>query len=121
MIDAILPPVAVFALLYATLTGWRFALRMRTERPARRKGVALNLTRRAAPPVVTGLMVLLVGAALDLIGRNWPAALLIGAGLAYGLHRGLQEMRQDTSLLIGLRLGASVGLTLAYLWVSGST
>lgn len=120
MIETLIEPVALFALLYAALTGWRFALRVRTERAARRKGLVLNIIRRAGPPVFAGLLILIAGAAFDLFGYAWPAGLLIGAALAYALHRGLHEMRQDTGMLIGLRLGASLGLTLAYLWVSGS-
>jgi len=113
----LLPPLAVFFLLYAALTGWRWGLRLRSERPARRKGLALNVIRRAGPPALGGVLLLVLGSAMGLAHTGWMAALMIGGALAFGLHRGLAEMRQDTGMLIGLRLGASLGLTLAWLWL----
>jgi hypothetical protein len=111
--------LAVFTLLYAALTGWRFGLRVRSERAARRKGLLLNLARRALPPVVAGVLILGAGSVLALPGIGALAALIIGGGLAFGLHRGLAEMQQDTGMLILLRLGASLGLTLGWLWLNG--
>ena len=111
--------VAGFALLYAALTGWRFALRLRSERAGRRKGVALNALRRGLPAVLAGALILGAGVVLARPGAGWLAALVIGGGLAYALHRGLAEMRQDTHMLILLRLGASLGLTFAFLWIGG--
>ncbi|MCR9067527.1 MAG: hypothetical protein NXH79_01675 [Rhodobacteraceae bacterium] len=111
--------LAVFCLLYAALTGWRFGLRVRSERAARRKGLLLNLARRALPPVVAGVLILGAGSVLALPGIGALAALIIGGGLAFGLHRGLAEMQQDTRILILLRLGASLGLTLGWLWLNG--
>ena len=111
--------LAVFCLLYAALTGWRFGLRVRSERAARRKGLLLNLARRALPPVVAGMLILGAGSVLALPGIGALAALIIGGGLAFGLHRGLAEMQQDTGMLILLRLGASLGLTLGWLWLNG--
>lgn len=111
--------LAVFCLLYAALTGWRFGLRVRSERAARRKGLLLNLARRALPPVVAGVLILGAGSVLALPGIGALAALIIGGGLAFGLHRGLAEMQQDTRMLILLRLGASLGLTLGWLWLNG--
>lgn len=111
--------LAVFCLLYAALTGWRFGLRVRSERAARRKGLLLNLARRALPPVVAGVLILGAGSVLALPGIGALAALIIGGGLAFGLHRGLAEMQQDTGMLILLRLGASLGLTLGWLWLNG--
>jgi hypothetical protein len=115
----IVPALAMFAMLYAALTGWRFAMRVRSERAKRRKGVLLNVLRRAAPPVVAGLLVLVVGGVLGVPGIGWFASLLIAGGLGYGLHLGLAEMRQDSSMLMGLRLAASLGLTLAVVWQAG--
>lgn len=111
--------LAVFCLLYAALTGWRFGLRVRSERAARRKGLLLNLARRALPPVVAGVLILGAGSVLARPGIGALAALIIGGGLAFGLHRGLAEMQQDTGMLILLRLGASLGLTLGWLWLNG--
>ena len=111
--------LAVFCLLYAALTGWRFGLRVRSERAARRNGLLLNLARRALPPVVAGVLILGAGSVLALPGVGALAALIIGGGLAYGLHRGLAEMQQDTRMLILLRLGAGLGLTLGWLWLNG--
>jgi hypothetical protein len=111
--------LAVFCLLYAALTGWRFGLRVRSERAARRKGLLLNLARRALPPVVAGVLILGAGSVLARPGIGALAALIIGGGLAFGLHRGLAEMQQDTEMLILLRLGASLGLTLGWLWLNG--
>lgn len=111
--------LAVFCLLYAALTGWRFGLRVRSERAARRKGLLLNLARRALPPVVAGVLILGAGSVLALPGIGALAALTIGGGLTFGLHRGLAEMQQDTGMLILLRLGAGLGLTLGWLWLNG--
>jgi hypothetical protein len=109
--------IALFLMLYAALTGWRFGLRLRSERAKRRAGLLLNLARRAGPPVVGGALAWAVGLAIARPEVAGVAGLLVFGGAAFGLTRGLQEMRQDTRMLLGLRVGASLGLTLAVIWL----
>lgn len=115
----ILMAIALFLMLYAALSAWRFAVRLRSERSKRRKGIVLNLLRRAVPPVTAGALVWGIGLSLARPEIAGIAGVLVFGGLSYGLHRGLAEMRQDTTMLIALRLGASLGLTLATVWVQG--
>lgn len=119
IIQSLFAVSTVFAALYAALTGWRFALRLRGERAARRTGLMLNVLRRGLPPVIAGGVIAAGGVALDRAGAGGLGAFIAGGGLAYALHRGLAEMRQDTGMLIALRVGVGLGLTFAYLWVSG--
>ena len=113
--------LAVFLCLYAALAGLSWLQRLIGERlPARKRGMALNLARRAGPPVAGGA---------DRCSSRAPAsacratcrsaALLIGGGLAFGLHRGLSDVRQGDRRSIGFRLAVTLGLSLAILWQTG--
>lgn len=112
--------LAIFLCIYAALAGLSWLQRLIGERlPARKRGMALNLARRAGPPVAGGLILLVAGTFLRLQG-HWPlAAILIGGGLAFGLHRGLADVRQGDRRSIGFRLAVTAGLGLAILWQAG--
>jgi hypothetical protein len=114
------PILALFLCLYAGLAALTWAQRLIGERlPARKRGMALNLARRAGPPVAGGLVLLIAGTALALPGHIPLAAILIGGGLAFGLHRGLGDVRQGDPRSIVFRLALTLGLSLALLWQTG--
>lgn len=112
--------LAVFIGIYAALAGLTWAQRLIGERMgARKQGMALNLLRRAGPPVAGGLIVLAAGAALRLAGHVPLGGLLIAGGLAFGFHRGLADVRQGDRRSVGFRLVLTLGLSLAILWQAG--
>jgi hypothetical protein len=118
-LDAALLAIAVFLAAYAALAGLFWGRIVLAERPARRRGMALNLARRAGPPALAGLAVLVAGALLDAGGTLRPAAILAAGGLGYGLHRGLADIGRADWRSVGLRLAVSLGLALGALWLSG--
>lgn len=118
--DRIAIILAVCLCLYAVLAALSWLQRLIGERlPARRRGMALNLARRAGPPVAGGLALLVAGTILNLQGHLPLAAILIGGGLAFGLHRGLSDVRQGDMRSVGFRLVLALGLSLAVLWQTG--
>jgi len=118
--DRIVIILGVFLAIYATLAGLAWAQRLIAERMApRRTGMALNLARRTAPPVIGGGVLAAAGGALGLSGHLPLAALLVAGGLAFGFHRGLADVRQADRRSIGFRLVVTLGLGLAILWQTG--
>lgn len=118
--DRIAIILAVFLAIYAALSGLTWAQRLVGERVgARKTGMALNLARRAAPPVIGGIVLAVAGGMLRLSGHLPLAALLIAGGLAFGFHRGLADVRQADRRSIGFRLVVTLGLGLAGLWQTG--
>ena len=118
--DRIAIILATFLCLYAAVAGLTWLQRLIGERMAgRKRGMALNLMRRAGPPVAGGLIVLVAGRLLGLQGHLPLAAILIGGGLAFGLHRGLADVWQGDRRSIGFRLAVTLGLGLAILWQTG--
>lgn len=112
--------LAVVLAIYAALAGLSWLQRLIGERrTARRRGMVLNLVRRAAPPVLGGILVLVGGATLRLSGHMPLAAVLVAGGLALGFHRGLADVRQGDRRSVGFRLAVTAGLSLAILWQAG--
>ena len=104
---------------FAALSGLTWMRRVIGERPARRRGMVLNLARRAGPPVLAGIAVAGIAA---LTARGIPAApalLLIGGGLTFGLHRGLLEVGQADRRAVLPRLAIAVAAGTGYLWLVG--
>ena len=109
-------PIAIALTFYAAITGLNWLRRATGERAARRKGMILNLVRRAAPPVVSGLIVGLAGTYLRLPTSTGLAAVLVAGGLAYATHRGLTDLGRRTWRDHGLRLALTLALSLFALW-----
>jgi hypothetical protein len=55
-----LTALAVFLLAYAALAALTWVRRLTGERPARRRAMGLNLARRAGPPALAGIAILVV-------------------------------------------------------------
>ena len=112
--------LAIALSLYALLAGLGWLRRVIGERvAARKRGMALNLARRAGPPAIGGAVLLVAGLSLGQ-GMAVPlAVLLIGGALAYGFHRGLAEVGQGNWRSVAMRLLLTLGLTLAVLWQTG--
>jgi uncharacterized protein YfiM (DUF2279 family) len=117
-LEAVLLPAAVFLAVHAVLAGFFWLRIVMAERPGRRRGMTLNLARRAGPPVIAGIAVYVLGSALN-AETGLPAAILAAGGLSYGLHRGLTETRQADWRSVGLRIAVSLGLALGALWLWG--
>ena len=118
--DRIALILAVVLGIYATLAGLAWLQRLIGERmAARKRGMAMNLARRAGPAVTGGLVVLIAGSVMRLSGHVPLAALLIAGALAFGFHRGLADVRQGDRRSIGFRLLVTAGLSLAILWQTG--
>jgi hypothetical protein len=117
--ETLLQPLAVFLAAYGALSGFTWLRRVVAERPARRRGMGLNLARRAGPPVLAGVAVLAFGALSGAAGTGLPAALLIAGGLAFGLHEGLAETGLGSWRSEGLRLLLSLAAMTGALWLAG--
>jgi hypothetical protein len=118
--DRIALILAVVLGIYAALAGLAWLQRLIGERmAARKRGMTMNLARRAGPPVIGGIVVLIAGMVMGLSGQVPLAALLIAGGLAFGFHRGLADVRQGDRRSIGFRLLVTAGLSLAILWQTG--
>ncbi len=109
-------PIAVALAIYAGISGLSWLRRATVERAARRRGMSLNLFRRAAPPVAAGLVLASAGAVLGLPFGTDLAAVLIAGGLAFALHRGLADPGRQTWRDHGLRLALTVAFTPFVLW-----
>jgi hypothetical protein len=104
---------------FAALSGLTWMQRVIGERPGRRRGMVLNLARRAGPPVLAGIAVAGFGV---LTARGIPAApalLLIGGGLAFGLHHGLADVGQADRRSVVPRVAIAVAAGTGYLWLAG--
>jgi hypothetical protein len=118
--DRILLSAAIFAGLYAALSGLTWTQRLVGEGlKGRKRGMALNLVRRAGPPASAGIVLLVAGQLLTLPGHLPLAALIIALALAWGFHRGLAEMGQGDRRSLGFRVAVTLGLGLAILWQTG--
>jgi hypothetical protein len=118
---AVALPLAVFLLLYAAITGLSWLRRLVGETlKARRKGMVLNLVRRAGPPAAGGIILLLAGGVLGLSGQAAPAGVLIGGGLAYGFHRGLADLHRPNWRELALRAALTLAIGLFLLWQLGA-
>ena len=109
---------AVFLGAYAALSALTWLRRVMGERSGRRNGMILNLARRAGPPVVAGGAVLVLGRMLG-AATGLPAALLVAGGLAWGLHRGLDDIGQNNWRGTAIRVALSVAAVTGYLWLAG--
>ena len=118
--DQITLPAAIVLGVYAALSGLTWVQRLVGERlRGRKRGMVLNLARRAGPPAAAGLVLLIAGQLTILPGHAPLAAFIIAGALAYGFHRGLADMRQADPRSIGFRLAVTLGLSLAILWQTG--
>ncbi len=116
---SLLSIVTAFGLAYSLLTAASFGRRVMAERPARRRGLLLNLVRRALPPVVIGGAILALG---GVVGRSAAAPAgwaILSAGLAYGLHRGMADMGQTHWRTIWPRVALTLVIALTALWQFG--
>ncbi|WP_420394862.1 hypothetical protein [Nioella sp.] len=117
---ALLLPLATLLSFYAVITGLSWLRRLIGERmAARRKGMALNLARRAVPPAVAGLLLLVAGGFLGLFDHVPLATLLIAGGFSYGFHTGLSDLHRPNWRELALRGAITLALTLFTLWQLG--
>ncbi|MFV1876324.1 hypothetical protein [Nioella sp.] len=117
---AFILPLAVFLSFYAILTGLSWLRRLVGEKmAARRKGMSLNLARRAVPPAVAGLILLVAGGTLGLFDYVPLATLLIAGGFAFGFHKGLSDLHSPNWRELALRGAITLALTLFILWQLG--
>jgi hypothetical protein len=118
--DEVILPVATMLGIYAALAGLTWTQRLIGEGlKGRKRGMALNLARRAGPPTAAGVVLLIAGRITTLPGHGALAALIIAGALAYGFHRGLAEMGQGDRRSLGFRVAVTLGLGLAILWQTG--
>jgi len=114
-------PLAVFACFYAIVTGLSWLRRHVGESlKGRKAAMGLNLARRAGPPVLAGLILLIAGGVIGVAGEGPLAALLIGGGLAFGFHRGLSELNRPNWRELVLRGAITLALGLFLLWQLGA-
>jgi len=114
-------PLASLLCFYAILTGLSWLRRLVGERTAaRRNGMILNLARRAVPPAVAGLILLIGGSALGLRDYVPLSILLISGGLSFGFHKGLSDLHRPNWRELALRGAITLALTLFFLWQLGA-
>jgi hypothetical protein len=111
--------LAVFLLAYAALAALTWVRRLTGERPARRRAMGLNLARRAGPPALAGIAILVARIAFAPGIPVAPGLVLIGGGFAFGLHKGLDELRQNDWRSIAPRAALALAATTGYLWLAG--
>lgn len=93
---------------------------LRQPSKARRKGVLINLARRAGPPVAAGLAIVIFRDTLGLAREGVAVGVALATGgIAYGLHRATAELGRVSMATLGIRLAVSTALTLAILWQTG--
>lgn len=113
-------PAAILLGVHAALSGLAWTRSVLGERrKGRRRGMALNLARRAGPPAAAGLVLLVAGRITALPGHAPLAALVLAGALAHGFERGLAETGQSDRRSLGLRVAVTLGLGLAILWQTG--
>ena len=118
---ALVLPLAVFAGIYAIVTGLSWLRRYVGESLKGRKvAMRLNLARRAGPPALAGAILLVAGGVIGVAGEGPLAALLIGGGLAYGFHRGLAELNRPDWRELALRGALTLAFGLFLLWQIGA-
>ena len=114
-------PLATLLCFYAILTGLSWLRRLVGEKmAARRNGMILNLARRAVPPAVAGLILLIAGGALGLRDYVPLSILLISGGLSFGFHKGLFDLHRPNWRELALRGAITLALTLFLLWQLGT-
>ena len=93
---------------------------LRQPSKARRKGVLINLARRAGPPVVAGLAMVIFRDTLGLPRQGVAVGVALATGgVAYGLHRAVAELGPVSKATLGVRFAVTAGLSLAILWQAG--
>ncbi|RFU14288.1 hypothetical protein DZD18_02575 [Rhodobacteraceae bacterium W635] len=113
-------PLAVFAGIYAVVTGLSWLRRYVGESLAGRKtAMRLNLARRAGPPILAALILLVAGGVIGVAGEGELAALLAGGGLSFGFHRGLAELNRPDWRELALRGALTLAFGLFLLWQIG--
>jgi len=106
-------PLATLLTFYAILTGLSWLRRLVGERvSARRKGMVLNLSRRAVPPAIAGVILLVAGGVLGLFGYISLAIILIAGGFAFGFHKGLADLNKPNWRELALRGALTLALSL---------
>jgi len=119
MIDRIfdvLPAIALFLWVYAALCAYRGTLRLPGEPAARRRGLLLNLARRAGPPALVGLAVSAIGLGFGRSGSVALALVVVGGALAYGLTAMLGEMKATTHAVTLARGLAALALSMVAIY-----
>lgn len=117
---SLISAAAIVCGTYALLAALPLLRRAAAERQAgRRLGVALNLSRRAGPPVLAGLGLVLLGPLAGLRDAGAPGALLIAGGLAWGLHRALADLRHGNDRALALRLAMTAAIAMTLIWQAG--
>ncbi|MBY6199912.1 hypothetical protein KUV65_00925 [Maritalea mobilis] len=116
-----LPPALALILgTYAVLAALAWLRRVTAEKvEGRRNGIILNLLRRAAPPVIGGIVVLILGSVMGVIGATGMGFLLITGGLAFGLHRGLDDLRANDKRVLLFRAAMTAAISMTLIWQAG--
>ncbi|WP_156945934.1 hypothetical protein [Roseicyclus elongatus] len=114
------PALALTLGTYALLASLAWLRRVSAEKVAgRRNGILLNLARRAGPPVIGGIVLLIAGTVFGVIGAGGVAGVLVAGGLAYGLHRGLDDLRANDKRVLALRLAMTAAISMTLIWQAG--
>jgi hypothetical protein len=115
---AIVEAIATLLWVYAglTLVAWADHLR-RTDRQAHVPHV-VELLANLVPAMIALLVVVMAGAVIGLPSVVVIIAVLFPAGLAFGLHLSLNDIRSETTPARELaRIGAALALGAAVIWV----
>ena len=117
LLTGLAAPLALILATYAAIPGLSWARRVIAEpRRARQAGLALNLIRRAGPPLAAALLLLLADRILFMPDAPALAALIAAAALAYGTHRGLRDLGPENWRSLITRLLLTAALSLFVLW-----
>ncbi len=111
--------LALFISIYAALTCLTWLRRLIGERAARRAGMGLNMARRALPPAIAGLILIMAAPLLARPEARGLGAILLAGGLAFGFHKGLSDLGQNNIRSLALRLTITLCLSLFALWQLG--
>ena len=117
---ALPPALALILGTYAVLAALAWLRRVMAEKLAgRRQGILLNFARRAAPPVLGGIVILIAGGIFGVIGSLGMGFLLIAGGLAFGLHRGLDDLRANDKRVLVFRVAMTAAISMTLIWQAG--
>ena len=114
---ALIEAVATLLWCYAVITVLAWAGHLQRSDRHRRAAHGVDLIANLVPATIAVLLVAIAGALLDLPSVAIVIAVLLPAGLAFGLHMSLNDIRDDAALPREVaRIALAFVIGLALIW-----
>jgi hypothetical protein len=119
---AVIEAVATLLWSYAGVSFLAWAGHLRRAEQRARVTHVFDMIANLVPAMIALLLVVLAGAMIGLPSVVVIIAVLFPAGLAFGLHMSLNEIREETTLPRELaRIGLALAIGAAVIWVRQSS